>query len=99
MGRISAGKFETVSAGYEKCKAELQSKADALQKEMDGVSERKVNVDKFLTIAEKYADIHELTYDLVHELIDRILIHERDAETGSVRIDIYYSFIGQVERP
>lgn len=99
LGRISAGKFETVSAGYEKSKAELQTKADVLQKEMDGISERKVNVDRFLAIAEKYSDIHELTYNLVHELIDRILIHERDAETGSVRINIYYSFIGQVERP
>ena len=45
----------------------------------------------------KYSDIQELTYENVHEFIDRILIHELDRETNTRKIEIHYSFVGQVD--
>ena len=38
-----------------------------------------------------------LTYENVHEFIDRILIHELDRETNTRKIEIHYSFVGQVD--
>ena len=38
-----------------------------------------------------------MTYENVHELIDRILIHELDRETNTRTIEIHYSFVGQVD--
>ena len=39
----------------------------------------------------------ELTYENVHEFIDRILIHELDKETNTRKIEIFYSFVGRVD--
>ena len=41
--------------------------------------------------------IEELTYENVHEFIDRILIHELDKETNTRKIEIFYSFVGRVD--
>ena len=38
-----------------------------------------------------------MTYENVHEFIDRILIHELDRETNTRKIEIHYSFVGQVD--
>jgi len=38
-----------------------------------------------------------LTYENVHELIDRILVHELDRETNTRKIEIHYSFVGQID--
>ena len=38
-----------------------------------------------------------LTYENVHEFIDRILIHELDKETNTRKIEIFYSFVGRVD--
>ena len=36
------------------------------------------DISRFIQIVGKYSDIQELTYENVHEFIDRILIHELD---------------------
>ena len=41
--------------------------------------------------------IDELTYEILHEFIDRIVIHELNKETCTRRIEIFYSFVGKVD--
>ena len=60
-------------------------------------TERKRDISRFIQIVGKYSDIQELTYENVHEFIDRILIHELDRETNTRKIEIHYSFVGQVD--
>ncbi len=38
-----------------------------------------------------------MTYENVHKFIDRILIHELDMETDARKVEIYYSFVGQID--
>ena len=38
-----------------------------------------------------------MTYEIAHEFIDRILIHELDRETGTRKIEIFYSFVGRID--
>lgn len=57
----------------------------------------KRDISRFIQIVGKYSDIQELTYENVHEFIDRILIHELDRETNTRKIEIHYSFVGQVD--
>ena len=39
----------------------------------------------------------ELSYEIVHEFIDRILVYELDKDTNTRKVEIYYSFVGQVD--
>ena len=38
-----------------------------------------------------------ITYENVHELIERVLIHSTDLETKTRRIEIYYRYIGKFQ--
>ncbi len=45
-----------------------------------------------------YTNITELTEELLHMLIEKVVVHEKEViDGGSVmRIDIYYRFIGKI---
>ena len=47
---------------------------------------------------EQYTNITELTEELLHTLIEKVVVHEKEVIDGEpvMRIDIYYRFIGKV---
>ena len=96
LGRLSDQQFIMLTSGYEDEKNTLKTKVTALEREINTVTERKSDVDKFVKIVRQYTDIQELTYENVHEFIDRILIHEPDLETNTRKVEIFYSFVGQI---
>jgi len=54
-------------------------------------------VDKFVRTVNNYGEIQELTYENIHEFIDRILIHEPDYETNTRKVELFYSYVSQVD--
>lgn len=51
------------------------------------------------TVAKKYTSFETLTPGMLHELIEKIVVHEGDKSSGHriQKIDIYYSFVGDLE--
>ena len=68
-----------------------------MRKEIDTTAERGADVKRFVALVRQYSEISELTYENVHEFIDRILVHELDRETNTRKIEIFYSFVGKVD--
>ena len=97
LGRLADNQFVFLTSGYEDEKKSLTARIDELQTQIATVTERKRDISRFIQIVGKYSEIRELTYENVHELIDRILIHELDRETNTRTIEIHYSFVGQVD--
>ena len=97
LGRISDQQFVTLTSGHEDEKAELKTKLAELENIINSVEKRGAEVDKFVNIVKQYTDIQELTYENVHELIDRILIHDPDSVTNTRKVEIFYSFVNQVD--
>ena len=52
---------------------------------------------RFVQIVRKYTDVQELSYEIVHEFIDRILVYELDKDTNTRKVEIHYSFVGLVD--
>ena len=73
------------------------SEGDFYIMEIDNATERSADVKRFVALVRRYTVIEELTYENVHEFIDRILIHELDKETNTRKIEIFYSFVGRVD--
>lgn len=63
--------------------------------------EHEFNADGFLQIVQKYFHIEELTVDILHEFIDRIVVHynEKVLDETIQQIEIYYKIIGYVKIP
>lgn len=66
-----------------------------MTQELSSAVEYNADVKRFINLVHNYTEIKELTYENLHEFIDRILIHELDKETNTRKIEIYYSFIGK----
>ena len=97
LGRLSDQQFTFMVSGYDDEKAALVEKIRRLEKEVSTVTERRDDVGRFVQIVRKYTDVQELSYEIVHEFIDRILVYELDKDTNTRKIEIYYSFVGQVD--
>lgn len=97
LGKISDMQFSSLSSGYEEEKNALMPRIIELKNAIAAVTERTTDVQRFLAIVHKYTEIDELTYENVHEFIDRIVVHELDRETNTRKIEIFYSFIGRVD--
>ena len=97
-GKIADTRFETLLAGYEKEQSELSQANEKLQAELDSFDSDSVRADKFIDIVKRYTDFTELTTPMIHEFVDRIVIHEGDKSSGerTQQVDIYFNFIGKV---
>ena len=97
LGRLSDQQFTFMVSGYDDEKAALMENIRGLEKEVSTVTERRDDVGRFVQIVRKYTDVQELSYEIVHEFIDRILVYELDKDTNTRKVEIYYSFVGQVD--
>lgn len=97
LGRLSDQQFTFMVSGYDDEKAALVEKIRGLEKEVSTVTERRDDVGPFVQIVRKYTDVQELSYEIVHEFIVRILVYELDKDTNTRKVEIYYSFVGQVD--
>ena len=97
LGRLSNEQFVFLTSGYEDEKAALTKRVAELRKELDTAAERSADVKRFVALVRRYTEISELTYENVHEFIDRILVYELDKDTNTRKIEIFYSFVGKVD--
>jgi len=74
----------------------LTSLVKRLEEEIASHSQHKADVTKFVKVVKKHIYIDELTYENVHEFINKILVHEVSPATNNRKVEIHYSFIGQL---
>ena len=54
-----------------------------------------------MELVKKYTDFSELTTPMIHEFIDKIVVHEADKSTGEriQQIDVYLKYVGRLDVP
>jgi len=99
-GKVTDERYEKMSVKFEAEQAALKETVDALENEISEQEEKSVNVDRFLTVVRRYTTIEELTPAIVHEFIDRIIVHEPEQARGDRRqkVEIIYNNVGAVDR-
>ena len=93
-GKISDERFEMMSKGYEDEQAELKIKISELSSVIEVKEQKSADTSQFLEIVRKYTEITELSPEIMHVLIERIVVHAPDKSSGHrvQQIDIYYRF-------
>jgi len=60
-----------------------------------------VRGDKFMELTRRYTDFTELTPAMLHEFIEKVIVHEADKSSGirEQQVDIHLNYIGQFGVP
>ena len=77
----------------------LKGQREGLLTEIAQGEEVYKNVERFLPLIQKYTDITELNAHILNELIEKIVVHEKQIDEEGVKsqeVDIYYKFIGYI---
>lgn len=97
LGKLSDARYEDMSRRYETEQAELKTKAEKMEMELSRHAEAEENAKQHIAHIKKYTEIEELNAQILNELIDKIVVHEK-FETGDGEkyqiVDIHYKYVG-----
>ena len=101
LGNLTEDRFKKLSYKYEDEQAELKQKIQHLKKVVEEEKRHELNADGFLRLVRKYTDIHELTSEILHEFVDKIIVHHKEQLFGETvqKVEIYYKMIGFIDLP
>lgn len=93
-GKISDARFAVMSAGYEDEQKKLRATVAELTAYIDTAEQKSADVTAFIRAVQKYEHITELTPEVMHELIEKIVIRAPDKSSGhrTQQIEIHYRF-------
>jgi len=80
MGKLSAERFEKLSEGYKKEQAELKASVDELRPMIGTAETQAINIQSFLKVVKKYTEPTVLTPALLHEFVNKIVVHAPDKD-------------------
>lgn len=97
-GKISDERFAKMSASYEAEQAELADTIKNISESLNNDKTEQDNIRRFVAVAKKYTELTELSTEILHDFIQKIVVHAPDRSSGKrvVQIDIYYNFIGKI---
>ena len=99
LEKISQERYQAMAPKYEQEQSELRGQREKLSAEIARNDEIYDNIQQFLPLIWKYTNVQELTPHILNELIEKIVVHEKEIGEGGVKtqqVDIYYKFIGCV---
>ena len=99
LEKISEERYQAMAPKYEQEQSELRGQREKLSAEIARSDEIYDNIQQFLPLIWKYTNVQELTPHILNELIEKIVVQEKEIGEDGVKtqqVDIYYKFIGCV---
>lgn len=102
LRRIPNEHFRLLSDEYTDEQAKLREKLPKLEERLEGLQNSLINVAQFIDKAKRYRNISELTPEILHLFIEKIVVGEKSqkySRTAEQDIWIYYRDIGLMDTP
>lgn len=93
-GKLSDERFDMLSGDYDNEQKQLKQTVAELQAFISEREQKTADISQFMDIVRKYEYISELTPEIMHELIEKIVVYAPDKSSGhrKQRVDIYFRF-------
>lgn len=98
-GKLTDERFEALSNTYEAEQKELKEKLPETESYLEAETDKTVNLQKFVQKVKQITEPTELTGEIVHEFIEKIVVsaaHYLDGKRYQI-IDIYYNGVGIIK--
>jgi len=101
LGNLTEERFKKLSYKYEDEQSELSQKVKHLKSVVSEEQRHEMNAEGFVQLVRHYTDFRELTPEILHSFIDKIVVHHKEKRLGVMEqdIEIYYKMIGYIELP
>lgn len=102
LGKLPDDRYMFLSSSYEAERKKLTEEVQNCEQGIQEYNENTKSADRFIKLIDKYSNFEELTNTMLLELIDKILVHERDVKGSSnctQEIEIYFNFVGRYLPP
>lgn len=102
LGKLPDKRYHILSNQYESESAALEQEISTLTSAIDNYTDGTSEARRFMGLISKYQDFDHLTTAMANELIDKIIVYDRDRKGSrqtTQRVDIYFSFIGHFVPP
>lgn len=98
MGKLSDERFATMSMAYEEEQKNLKEAIPDMQAYLETETDKSEGLQRFIDKVKQITQPTKLTPELVHEFIEKIVIHERRYLDGKryQLMDIYYNGVGVI---
>ena len=98
MGKLSDERFATMSMAYEEEQKNLKEAIPDMQAYLETETDKSESLQRFIDKVKQITQPTKLTPELVHEFIEKIVIHERRYLDGKryQLMDIYYNGVGVI---
>ncbi|MBQ7937726.1 MAG: recombinase family protein [Oscillospiraceae bacterium] len=95
-GKLSDERYATMSMSYEKEQQELKESIPILEEYLSTETDKTENLQRFIYKVKRITEIKELTPELIHEFIEKIVVSSPKYFDGKRYqiVDIYYNGIG-----
>ena len=95
-GLLSEERFATLTVSLENEQRQLKADIPALEDSLNATADKADDLQKFIQRARQVTRLTELTPEIVHEFIDKIVVSKPEKIDGKrhQKVDIYYSTIG-----
>ena len=94
LGKIDDERFSQMSANYTDEQKKLKSEVAKLNALVEAKEQKNSDISHFLQIVRKYEHIPELTPKLMHEFVEKIVVHEAAKSSGhrEQEVEIHFRF-------
>lgn len=95
-GKLSDERYATLSMSYEEEQQRLKADIPEMESYLETEMDKTESLQKFIDKVKKITELKELTPELIHEFIDRIIVYSpRYLDGKRVQLmDIYYNGVG-----
>ena len=95
-GKLSDERYATMSMAYEKEQQKLKESIITLEEYLNTETDKTKNLQRFIDKVKRITEIKELTPELIHEFIEKIVVSSPKYFDGKIYqiVDIYYNGIG-----
>ncbi len=94
LGKIDDERFSQMSANYTDEQKKLKDEVAKLNSLVEAKEQKSSDIFHFLHVVRRYEHISELTPKLIHEFVEKIVVHEADKSSGhrEQEVEIYFRF-------
>lgn len=97
-GLLSERQYRTLMTQYDEEQRQLENGIEELKNMIEEHANEPIHIQKFIDKIKEFTEPAELNEVLVHELVDKIIVHQAVQVDGqrTQKVEIYFNFVGEI---